>query len=144
MTRVKLFALRVKGWWIFRRGVAVFGNFTVVHPAGVKLGRNCAINHGVFMLGRTGIEIGDDVVLSAGCMLIDASLETRGTENRGYVEKPIRILDGAWVGAGAIILPGVTLGRQCVVGAGSVVTSDVADFTVVAGNPAKFLKKVDP
>jgi acetyltransferase-like isoleucine patch superfamily enzyme len=41
-------------------------------------------------------------------------------------------------------LPGVTLGRQCVVGAGSVVTSDVADFTVVAGNPAKFLKKVDP
>jgi acetyltransferase-like isoleucine patch superfamily enzyme len=143
MTRVKLFALRVKGWWVFRRRVAVFGNFTVVNPAGVKLGRNCAINHGVFILGRTGIEIGDDVVLSAGCMLIDAGMQTRGIETRGYVEKPIRILDGAWVGAGAIILPGVTLGRQCMVGAGSVVTRDVPDFTVVAGNPAKFLKKVE-
>jgi acetyltransferase-like isoleucine patch superfamily enzyme len=132
--------LAVKGRWVFRRSVRVFGNFKVIEPQRVTIGANCAINHGVFILGRVGVHIGDDVVLSARCMLLDAGLDTqdtRGVESRSHVAKPIRIEDGAWIGAGAIILPGVTIGHRSVVGAGSVVTKDVPAGTVVAGNPAK-------
>jgi acetyltransferase-like isoleucine patch superfamily enzyme len=57
---------------------------------------------------------------------------------------PIRIKDGAWIGINAAILPNVTIGRNSVVGANSVVTKDVPDFCIVAGNPARILKKIDP
>lgn len=56
----------------------------------------------------------------------------------------IAIQNDAWIGAGTIILPGVTVGECSVVGAGSVVTKDVPPYTVVAGNPAKFLRRVEP
>ncbi|MDE5625758.1 MAG: acyltransferase [Muribaculaceae bacterium] len=57
---------------------------------------------------------------------------------------PVRICRGAWIGAGATILPGVTIGENAVVGAASVVTRDVAPNTIVAGNPAKLLRSFDP
>ena len=57
--------------------------------------------------------------------------------------KPVKISYGAWLGANCIILPGVTVGRNSVVGAGSIVTKDVPDNTVVAGQPAKFIKKIE-
>ena len=57
--------------------------------------------------------------------------------------KPVRICRKAWIGAGATILPGVTVGENAVVGAGSVVTRDVPPMTIVAGNPAKIIRKID-
>ena len=57
------------------------------------------------------------------------------------VKKPIVIDDNAWVASRAIILPGVVIGKAAVVGAGAVVTKDVEPWTVVGGNPAKFIKK---
>ena len=62
-----------------------------------------------------------------------------GTKNN--ITKPITIENHVWIGAGATILKGVTLGEGCVVGAGSVVTKDVAPHTIVAGNPAKVIKR---
>ena len=59
-------------------------------------------------------------------------------------EKPIHIKEGAWIGSGSIILGNVTIGKFSVVGAGSVVTKDVPDYTIVAGNPAKKIKKIPP
>lgn len=56
--------------------------------------------------------------------------------------KPVKICSGAFIGVGAIILPGVTIGKCAVVGAGSVVTKDVPPYTVVAGNPARFIKRI--
>ena len=57
------------------------------------------------------------------------------------ITKPITIKDNVWVATGAIVLPGVTIGEGAVVAAGSVVTKDVEPWTVVGGNPAKFIKK---
>jgi acetyltransferase-like isoleucine patch superfamily enzyme len=136
--------LRLKAWWVFGHGrIHVHGDFTVVQPRNVRVGTNVAINHGVFLLGHSGITIGNDVVLSARCMLIDGGLvddRSTPTVDRAHSGAPIVLEDGAWIGAGAILLAGVTIGRNAVVGAGSVVTRDVAEGAVVAGNPAKPLR----
>ena len=59
-----------------------------------------------------------------------------------YPSEPILLERGSWVGAGVIILPGITIGKNAVVGAGSVVTKDVPAFTVAAGNPARVLRRI--
>ncbi len=58
--------------------------------------------------------------------------------------KPVRICRNAWIGAGATILPGVTVGENAIVAAGAIVTKDVAPNTIVGGNPAKFIKDIEP
>jgi acetyltransferase-like isoleucine patch superfamily enzyme len=131
---------------VFGRAVDVYGNFTVIHPKNVRIGTRCGINHDVFILGRCGIDIGDYVVLSARVMLIDAGLDPATFDvplERKYIDGPIRIGRGAWIGAGAIILPGVTVGEGSIIGAGSVVARDVPAFCIVAGNPARLIRKIE-
>lgn len=114
----------------------------MVAPKNVKIGDHCGINHGVFILGHCRIDIGSYVVLSARCMLIDAGLDKTEFRHKNFprhVEGPIQIQDGAWIGAGAIILANVTVGKKAIVGAGSVVTRDVPAHSIVAGNPAKVI-----
>lgn len=138
--------LQVKGYLIFGRKVRIFGNFKVAHPWNVTIGSNCRVNYGVFILAHTRIEIGSGVVLSARCMLLDAGLKLSNFAVEDFpehFESYIKIEDAAWIGAGAIILPGVTIGRKSVVGAGSVVTKDVPPCTVVAGNPARIIRHLD-
>lgn len=131
---------RAKGYVLFGKRVEIFGPFTVLVPGGVRLGRNVAINHGVFLNGGCRIEIGNDAVLSARCMIIDVGLDpaTFG-ETIAYRNAPIRIGSRAWIGASAIILPGVTIGDGAIIGAGSVVTRDVPAGQTWAGNPARAL-----
>jgi acetyltransferase-like isoleucine patch superfamily enzyme len=139
-------ALRLKAWWLFGQWrVHVHGNFTAITPRNIRIGNNVAINHGVFLLGHTGITIGDNVVLSARCMLVDGGLvldNSTPTADRAHTGAPIVLENGAWIGAAALILGGVTVGKNGVVGAGSVVTSDVPPNCVVAGNPARIIRRV--
>lgn len=139
---VRQLFLRMRARRIFGHPVAVFGPFDVGFPQNVRMGRNCAINHGVFILGSCGITIGNDVVLSARCMLIDAGLDSnRARSGVGdYRNMPIMIEDGVWIGAGAIILPGVTIGTCSIIGAGSVVTKNIPAHSIAVGNPARVIK----
>ena len=144
--RIKHIILQIKGYITFGRRVGVFGDFTVVNPENVSIGPNCGINHGVFILGASSIEIGENVVLSARVMIIDSGLETKtfaAVEFPAHNSSSVKIEDGVWVGAGAIILPGITIGNKSIVGAGSVVTKDVPPFTIVAGNPARPIGRTD-
>lgn len=144
--RLRYYFLQTKGYLIFKKKVGILGDFTVVNPKNVLIGNNCGVNHGVFILGHSRIEIGNNVVLSARVMLLDAGLEIDGFANIEFpkhIGSFIRIEDGVWIGAGAIILPGVTIGKKSVVGAGSIVTKDVPPFTVVAGNPARPIGRTD-
>ncbi|MFM5949475.1 MAG: acyltransferase [Novosphingobium sp.] len=134
-----------KGYWHFGKFVNVYGDFTVVNAANVRIGRNVAINHEVFLLGRCGIVIGDNVVLSARAMVMDGGLQTSGSNAAGsdHLDRPVEIGDGAWIGAGAIVLPGVTIGAGAVIGAGSVVTKSIPAGEVWAGNPARPIRKAE-
>ena len=93
-------------------------------------------------MARGGITIEDDVQIAANVQMISNNHDPY--ERQILLCKPVLIRQGAWIGAGATILPGVSVGKYAIVGAGSVVTKDVPDYTVVVGNPAKTVKKLDP
>lgn len=145
LNKISHLLLQLYGYLTFGKRVYIWGWFTVVNAKNVHLGRRCAINHGVFLLGRDEITIGNNVILSANCMLLDTGLDLEHyldvkTPNKSHVKSYIRIEDNVWVGAGAIILPGVTIRKNSIVGAGAVVTKDVPEGVVVAGNPARIIR----
>lgn len=116
--------------------------FSGVRTANVKFGRNVIIMPGCLMMSAGGITIEDDVLIAANVQLIS---NNHDLEQRNIITcKPVRICRKAWIGAGSTILPGVTVGENAVVGAGSVVTRDVEPNTIVAGNPARLIREIKP
>ena len=107
----------------------------------VKIGKNVIVMNGCLMMAAGGISIGDETQIAANVQLIS---NNHDLDDRNVITcKPITIGKRVWVGAGATILPGVTIGDNSVIGAGSVVTKDVPVDTIVAGNPARIIKKID-
>lgn len=107
----------------------------------ISIGERVFINYNCTMLDMTEIEIGNDVLIGPNVVISTATHSKKSTERmigKGYA-LPVKICDKVWIGAGAIICPGVTLGEGCVVGAGAVVTSDVPPFKIVGGVPAKVI-----
>jgi len=100
-----------------------------------RLGNRVHVNHGSFLPNRS--VVGDDVFIGPNVTFCDDKYPRSG--NKGYKAEPPIVENGASVGAGAIILPGVTLGWGCMIGAGAVVTEDVAPGMVVVGMPARVL-----
>ncbi len=108
----------------------------------IKIGKNCFINtNSTFIDGGT-IEIGDNVLLAPHVRLISATHPDDPRVRRMALCKKITIEDNVWIGTGATILPGVRVGKNSIVGAGSVVTKDVPEGVVVVGVPAKEIRKV--
>ena len=106
----------------------------------VKIGKNVVIMPGCLMMSAGGITIEDEAMIAANVQLIS---NNHDLDNRSIITcRPIRICCRAWIGSGATILPGVTVGENSVVGAGSVVTHDVEPNTVVAGNPARLMRQL--
>jgi maltose O-acetyltransferase len=145
---IRKLILQFYGYFIFGKPVHILGRFTVVNTKNIRIGYNCAINHDVFILGREEILIGNNVILSARCMLLDAGFDVDkymnlDTPDYEYKKSYIHIDDNVWIGAGAIILPRVTVGRNSIIAAGSVVTKSVPPYTIVAGNPAKVIRKLN-
>ena len=122
-------------------------NSTVMAPiAGaafdhIKIGNNVYINSNSLLMARGGITIEDDVMLAANVQLLSNNHDEY--DRQVLTCKPIHIKKGAWIGAGASILPGVTIGKYAIVGAGAIVTKDVGDYEVAVGVPAKIVKTLD-
>lgn len=119
--------------------VSVYPSVRVWAPWNIELGSYVAIDEDVNLYSVDKITIGTKVAISREAFICTASHDIT-KPNRPLVTAPITICDGVWIGARAIVLPGVTIGEGAVVAAGAVVTKDVEPFTVVAGNPARFIK----
>jgi acetyltransferase-like isoleucine patch superfamily enzyme len=111
----------------------------------VTIGDRCVIGKGSGIVGHERVEIGDDVWTGHYVYVTDA--------NHGYVDpdqpvgrqfaapRPVRIGSGSWLGHGALVLGGATIGEHVVVGAGAVVTGDLPDYSVAVGNPARVIRR---
>ena len=124
-------------------GMAV-GQVPVSDPV-VVVGDRCLIGKGSGIVGHLSIEIGDDVFTGHHVYITDQNHGYRDVSQpiglQTMPERPVRIGDGSWLGHGAVVLPGSTIGRHVVVAAGSVVTGDLPDFSVAAGNPARVIRR---
>lgn len=122
--------------------VRVFLPFYTVFGQFIQLGKNVFINSSCTFLDRGGITIEDDVFVGPNVSLITENHPEDPELRHSVYTKPIVIRRNAWIGAGAIVLPGVTIGKNAIVGAGAIVTKDVPDDAMVAGNPAKFIRYI--
>ncbi|WP_447987559.1 sugar O-acetyltransferase [Nitrospira sp. Nam74] len=134
------------------RLVGSLGDGTVIKPIfacdygyNIRLGRNCFINYHCVFLDCALIEIGDNLQMGPAVQLYTATHPIDAEVRRSGLEyaRPIRIGNDVWVGGGAIVLPGVTIGDRSVVGAGTVVVHDIPPASVVVGNPARIVRVVD-
>jgi maltose O-acetyltransferase len=105
-----------------------------------KIGDNSVINRNCRLDNRGGLFIGNNVSISEDVQILTADHDPQSSKFEGRAN-PVTICDYVFVGTRAIILPGVILGRGCIVGAGSVVTKNVNENMIVAGVPAKEIKK---
>lgn len=109
----------------------------------IHLGKNVFINSGVTFTDLGGIYVEDGVLIGPNASLISVNHPIDPKYRHDLELKPVRIKQNAWIGSGAIILPGVTVGKNSVVGAGAVVTKDVPDDTIVAGVPAQLVRQIE-
>jgi len=141
-----------------KRKFASFGDNSQFRPgayaincSNIYIGRKVVIRPGSMLFavrGTTGKIIIEDDVLIGSCTHIYVSNHqysdlSRPIAQQGHIEpKPVTLKKGCWVGANVTILPGVIIGENSVVGAGSIVTKDVSAYTVVCGNPARVIKEI--
>ena len=112
-------------------GDVVIGDYTRIGIHNTIIGPVCIGNH---------VNLAQGITVSA----LNHNFEdnTKRIDEQGITTKPVMIGNDVWIGANAVILPGVTIGKHCVVAAGAVVTKDVPDNSLVAGVPAKLIKQI--
>lgn len=107
----------------------------------ISIGDDTSIASFVHMWGHGGITIGKRVMIASNSSITTITHDYNDPQmHKTVIKKPIVIEDDVWIGANSVIMPGVVLGKGCVVGAGSVVTKDVEAMSIVAGVPARYIK----
>ena len=114
----------------------------IYHAESISVGSFVDIGENVVLRGAGGIAIGDRVLIAAGAVITTVGHPLELPRWGITVTKPVKIGDDVWIGANAVILPGVSIGSGSIVGAGAVVSRDVPADTVVAGVPARVIKAV--
>ena len=159
--QIRSLALRPMAGGTFALGAgSIFAGRMAMDREGaqIRIGPRTFVGWGVIAAAQS-IDIGADVLLSWGVNIVDhqshhVDFAKRATDVTNWLSghkdwtnvtiAPVKISDKVWIGFGASILPGVTIGEGAVVGAGSVVTKDVAPWTIVAGNPARLIRQLEP
>lgn len=112
----------------------------------IHIGDNCYIGYNNSILAGGQIVIGNDVLIASNTLITSENHSIDPENDTPYMNQKlicldVEIRDGCWIGEKAIILPGVTIGKKSIIGAGSVVTRSVPDYCIAVGNPAKVIKK---
>ena len=125
-------------------GARIWAPFWCDYGRNVRVGRNFFGNRGLQLLDAAPITFGDDVFVGPNCVFATAGHPLESDLRRQGLEyaRPISVGDDVWFGMGALVCPGVTIGSRSVVAAGAVVTRDVEDGCLVAGVPARVVKRV--
>ena len=108
----------------------------------ITIGEDSFINFGGIVLDSSPVTIGSKVQIATGVQLLTAEHPLDPAERRAEVQlnRPVTIEDGVWIGGGAIVCPGVTIGEDTVIGAGSVVTRDIEPGVLAVGNPCRVVR----
>ena len=118
------------------QATSIHRNCRFYRPGGVSIGAHTVINRDVLLDGRSGLRIGDNVSISEGSQILTLEHDPNSPSFE-WSGAPVIIGDRVFLGARAIILPGMTVGEGAVVAAGAVVTHDVPPYTIVGGVPAR-------
>jgi len=141
---MKAVFLRLMGASIGKR-VVFYPGIWIFPGRNLKLGDDVDLAYGVLITTSGGVTIGNRTLVGYGARILSSNHHVPPAPERifsaGHVNAPVIIGNDVWIGANAIILPGVTINEGAVIAAGSIVTKDVAAWTVVGGVPAKILRK---
>ena len=136
---------RVRTFFYRRAGLSIHPTSSIhwraefYAPQSIRIGRFCTIGDSAFLDGRSGLTIGDCVNFGSHVSVYTRQHDIDAADF-AEVGAPVVIGDYAWVSSHSIILPGVSIGEGAVVAAGAVVTKDVAPYTLVGGNPARYIR----
>jgi maltose O-acetyltransferase len=132
--RIKLLTTKLREKFILRNQTAI------LRSRGMRIGRNVRIHGGVVLDAAHAwhISIGDDVTIAPRALVLAHDASTKKLVGKVRIALTV-VGDRVFVGAGAIVMPGVFVGNDAIIGAGSVVTKDVEQGTIVAGNPARVI-----
>ena len=136
------------------KGVHVDIDFHCEYGKHIFIGDKVIINMNCTFVDNNRIDIGNNVLIAPNVQIYTATHSVRldermvqdwseGEEICRTYALPVKIEDGVWIGGGTIILPGVTIGRNSVIGAGSVVTRSIPENSVAVGNPCRVIKQID-
>ena len=129
----------------------VGGEFLIEQPFicdygyNIEIGKNFYSNHNLTILDANKVEFGDNVFIGPNCGFYTAGhpLDYK-TRNKGLeYAKPIKVGNNVWFGGNVTVLPGVEIGDNSVIGAGSVVTKDIPENSIAVGNPCKVIKRIE-
>lgn len=114
----------------------------------IKIGSNCYFGYRNTILAGGNIDIEDGVLMASDILISSENHSANPESNIYYMDQPlicadVRICEGSWIGEKVCILPGVIIGKKCIIGAGAVVTKSVPDYSIAVGSPARVIKKYD-
>lgn len=128
---------------VIDESVAIFTPLYINYGKHTKIGKNVFINFNCTFLDLGGITIEDDVLIAPNVSILSEGHPVSPEDRHSLKVAHIHIKKNAWIGAGAIILQGVTIGENAIVSAGTVVSKDVPDNVIVGGVPAKIIKNIE-
>lgn len=114
----------------------------------IVFGDRCYVGYHNTFLAAADIVIGDEVLMASNILISSENHSTDPESPIPYMNQPlraapVRIGDGTWLGERVMVMPGVTVGKRCVIGGGSIVTKDVPDYSIAVGSPARVVKTYD-